>query len=184
MYCRFFPLECLNYIPINTSNERKSSYVTTKVLCDDNLLGWHRFEAATGTKMPTSCVPRNRCNTHATGWLNGDHPTVAEGLVTRQVCFSYHGCCSWSINIQVRNCGDFYIYNFVGTPPEHPCHLRYCSTDWRLSDRAAKQGIWEQGWDKGSQALGSEVTSPGIGINSGSRGSVIQYFDRKCWIAL
>lgn len=35
-------------------------------------------------------------------------------------------------------------------------------------------------WDKGSQALGSEVTSPGIGINSGSRGSVIQYFDRKC----
>ena len=38
----------------------------------------------------------------------------------------------------------------------------------------------KKGWDKGSQALGSEVTSLGIGINSASRGSVIQYSDRKC----
>jgi len=157
----FFPLECLNYIPITTSNERKSTYVTKTVLCDDNLLGWHRFEAATGTKMPTSCVPSNRCNTHAPGWLNGDHPTVAEGLVTRQVCFSYYHCCSWSINIQVRNCGDFYIYNFMGTPPEHPCHLRYCSTDWRLSDRVAKQGIWEQG-SKAKKWGGIRDHRPGI----------------------
>ncbi|CAH3154935.1 unnamed protein product [Porites lobata] len=125
----FFPLECLNYQAITTQNGRKNTYVSTTAICDNNLFGWHRFEAATGTKMPTSCVPNNRCNTHATGWLNGSHPTVAEGLVTRQVCFSYYDCCSWSINIQVRNCGDFYIYNFMGTPPEHPCHLRYCSTD-------------------------------------------------------
>ena len=129
MYCRFFPLECLNYQAITTQNGRKNTYVSTTAICDNNLLGWHRFEAATGTKMPTSCVPNNRCNTHATGWLNGSHPTVAEGLVTRQVCFSYYDCCSWSINIQVRNCDNFYIYNFMGTPPEHPCHLRYCSTD-------------------------------------------------------
>ena len=116
----------------------KSHLMNTKMTLDEPgrhtssdiyLFGWHRFEAATGNKMPTSCVPSDRCNTHATGWLNGDHPTVAEGLVTRQVCFSYYDCCSWSINIQVRNCGDFYIYNFMGTPPEHPCHLRYCSTD-------------------------------------------------------
>ena len=147
VYCRFFPLECLNYQAITTQNGRKNTYVSTTAICDNNLFGWHRFEAATGTKMPTSCVPNNRCNTHATGWLNGSHPTVAEGLVTRQVCFSYYDCCSWSINIQVRNCGDFYIYNFMGTPPEHPCHLRYCSTDWRLSDHdsVAKQGIWDQG---------------------------------------
>ena len=125
----FSSLECLNYQAITTQNGRKNTYVSTSAICDNNLFGWHRFEAATGTKMPTSCVPSNRCNTHATGWLNGDHPTVAEGLVTRQVCFSYYDCCSWSINIQVRNCGDFYIYNFMGTPPEHPCHLRYCSTD-------------------------------------------------------
>ena len=141
----FSSLECLNYQAITTQNGRKNTYVSTTAICDNHLFGWHRFEAATGTKMPTSCVPSNRCNTHATGWLNGDHPTVAEGLVTRQVCFSYYDCCSWSINIPVRNCGDFYIYNFMGTPPEHPCHLRYCSTDWRLSDRVARQGIWEQG---------------------------------------
>ena len=125
----FFPLECLNYTSITNDNERKKTYVTTTAQCDNNLLGWHRFEAATGTKMPTSCVPQNRCNTHASGWLNGTHPTIADGLVTRQVCFSHSNCCRWSLNIQVRNCGDFYIYNFMGTPSEHPCHLRYCSTD-------------------------------------------------------
>ena len=135
MYCRFFPPECLNYTAITTQNGRKNTYVSTKAFCDNDLFGWHRFEAATGTKMPTSCVPKDRCNTRASGWLNGDHPTVAEGLVTRQVCFSFNDCCSWSINIQVRNCGDFFIFNFMGTPPENPCFLRYCSTDWTLTDR-------------------------------------------------
>ena len=130
-----FPLECLNYTSITNDNERKKTYITTTAKCDNNLLGWHRFEAATGTKMPTSCVPQNRCNTHASGWLNGTHPTIADGLVTRQVCFSHSNCCRWSLNIQVRNCGDFYIYNFMGTPSEHPCNLRYCSTDWTLSER-------------------------------------------------
>ena len=102
------------------------------MLCD-NLLphGWYRFQGNAGTKMPTSCVAPQKCGTHATGWLNGAHPSVEEGKVTKKVCFSWRrNCCQWSINIEVLNCGGFFLYHFKGTPPEHPCSLRYCGTDW------------------------------------------------------
>ena len=99
----------------------------------DNNLGpaWFRFQGDAGTKMATSCLGDNSCGTHAPGWLNGIHPTVNEGQVVRQACFSWRGnCCKWSIDIQVRNCGDFYIYYINKTPPQNPCNLRYCGSDW------------------------------------------------------
>ena len=74
--------------------------------------------------MPTSCVAKNRCGTHAPGWLNGQHPKVEEGVVTRQVCFHWgDNCCNWSNNVKVRNCGEFYVYELRKTPQ---CQLRYC----------------------------------------------------------
>ncbi len=56
--------------------------------------------------------------------LNGAHPTVAEGAVTRKVCF-HKGvdCCWWSDNIQVKNCSGFYVYE-LQKPPQYG--LRYC----------------------------------------------------------
>ena len=76
-YC-YFP-ECQNYNALTSQNGRKYTYVTTKLHCVDTTgPGWFRFQDHTGTKMPTSCVPINRCNTHSPGWLNGDHPTVAD----------------------------------------------------------------------------------------------------------
>ena len=74
--------------------------------------------------MPDTCVPKQRCGTHAPGWLSGGHPTVAEGAVKRKVCFHWSsGCCQFSSNIQVRNCGAFYVYK-LSPPPA--CSLRYC----------------------------------------------------------
>ena len=53
--------------------------------------------------MPTSCPPTYRCGTHATGWLNGGHPTVADVRASRQVCFHWDSnCCHWSTNIKVE----------------------------------------------------------------------------------
>ena len=67
--------------------------------------------------MPTSCPPIRRCNTHASGWLNGAHPTVADGQVTRTVCFHWgSNCCNWSRSVNVINCGDYYVYYITGTP--------------------------------------------------------------------
>ena len=96
--------------------------------CDQRHLqplpAWYRFAGAAGDKMPTSCVPKRRCGTHAPGWLNGSHPTVREGIVTRPVCYHWGSrCCNWKNDIQVQNCGAFYVYRLVKPPV---CWLRYC----------------------------------------------------------
>lgn len=120
---------CQNYQTL-TSADRKVTHGSSPLFCDNSLgPAWFRFQGNAGTKLPTSCVSSYRCGTDATGWLNGPHPTVEDGKVTRQVCFSWSGCCTWSINIQVVNCSGYFVYFIDGTPPEHPCHLRYCSTD-------------------------------------------------------
>ena len=97
--------------------------------CDKGLsTGWYRFGGGAGIKMPTSCVPERRCGTHATGWMNGAHPTVADGMVTRKVCYHwYSNCCSWSNGIEVVNCGLYYVYKL--SRPPWGCDLRYCGSD-------------------------------------------------------
>ena len=119
--------ECQNYGSLN-SGDRKIAYTTNHGYCDNGIgPGWFRFEGSAGTRMPTSCPPYNRCGTSATGWLNGGHPTLADGQVSRQVCFHWTAsCCEWSTNINVTNCGSYYVYYLSGTPV---CTLRYCGTN-------------------------------------------------------
>jgi len=118
--------ECTSYSSLS-SGDRKSTYMANSGQCDSHLNGWYRFQGAAGTRMSTSCPPTYRCDTGAAGWFNGGHPTVADGKVTRQVCFHDNSnCCYWSTNIEVRNCGSFYVYRFSGTPV---CNLRYCGSD-------------------------------------------------------
>ncbi|KAL9951198.1 hypothetical protein ACROYT_G043820 [Oculina patagonica] len=65
-----------------------------------------------------------RCGTRYPGWLNGAHPSVAEGVVTRRVCYTAsRNCCVWQNNIKVKNCSGFYVYE-LQKPPR--CSLRYC----------------------------------------------------------
>nr|XP_058960212.1 uromodulin-like [Pocillopora verrucosa] len=125
-YCIAMPDPCQNYQSL-TGSDRKITYGNQNTVCDRGIHGWYRFEGAAGTRMPTSCPPKQRCNTHASGWLNGAHPTVADGQVTRTVCFHWgSNCCNWSRSVNVINCGDYYVYYITGTPA---CSLRYCSTD-------------------------------------------------------
>ena len=90
--------------------------------------GWFRFQGDAGLMMTTSCPPKDRCNTAEPGWLKGLHHDVNDGIVTRQVCFSYSSCCLWATNIQVRNCGDFFLY-FLHSTPYSEGSLRYCGSD-------------------------------------------------------
>ncbi|EDO34586.1 predicted protein, partial [Nematostella vectensis] len=74
--------------------------------------------------IPSACPSENLCNTDATGWVNGAHPTVEEGIVTRRVCYHWStNCCSWSNDIRILNCGSYYIYELIKPPV---CYLRYC----------------------------------------------------------
>ena len=69
--------------------------------------------------MAISCPSWNRCDATFPGWLYGAHPTVAEGIVTRRVCFNRFGtCCKERVDIQVKNCGSYYVYKLV---PTHSC---------------------------------------------------------------
>ena len=119
--------ECQNYASL-TGYDRKMTYGVSSYQCDSGIgPGWYRFQGSAGTRMPTSCVPIQRCSTYAPGWLSGGHPTVAEGQVSRTVCFHWSSsCCRGSTSIRVRNCGAFYVYYLSGTPN---CNLRYCGTD-------------------------------------------------------
>ncbi|KAL2100678.1 hypothetical protein ACEWY4_002439 [Coilia grayii] len=77
--------------------------------------------------MPDSCMPTYRCSTHAPIWLNGSHPSPADGVVTRQLCVHWNNdCCYFQPpSIQVKACpGNYTVYEFVD--PFH-CYLAYCA---------------------------------------------------------
>ena len=124
----FYILECQNYASLNSYTRKITYYTSYRGYCDSGIgPGWFRFEGSAGTRMPTSCQPYYRCGTQVTNWINGGHPTVADGQVSRQVCFHWtSSCCQWSTNIKVRNCGSYYVYYLSGTPN---CYLRYCGTN-------------------------------------------------------
>jgi cysteine-rich repeat protein len=95
---------------------------------DWNGPGWYRLAANGGTgRMPEGVPVAYDCGTDAPGWLNGTHPSVADGVVDRQVCFNWsNNQCNWNSAVKVVNCANFYLYEF----PEAPaCALRYCEED-------------------------------------------------------
>ena len=126
---------CKNYTILSEADRAQGQIVinTSSYRCDrDDLVpGWYRFQGAAGDQMADKCVPTNYCGTQHPGWLNDTHPTVAEGVVTRKVCYDYwdnnrHGstkCCYWTNNIRVRNCGAFFVYELQKPPG---CNFRYC----------------------------------------------------------
>ena len=118
------PSECNQYKILNDS-DRHSDFGRGDRKCDKNLTeDWYRFSAGAGTSIPTHCLPHHRCGTDLPGWMNGTHPTVDEGVVSRKVCFSgYQNCCHHHIMINVQNCSSFVVYRLK---PVQVCASRYC----------------------------------------------------------
>ena len=120
-------LECYSYSYLNDSVRAQGFYngYYGYYQCDNNLpFGWYRFSGSAGSQMATSCVGKNRCSSHAPGWLSTPHPSKDDGIVSGTVCFHWNsGCCHWSTNIRVRNCSGFFVYELGPSPT---CWLRYC----------------------------------------------------------
>ena len=59
------------------------------------------------------------------GWINGLLPSVEDGVVKRQLCFaSGDKCCVNSVTIKIRNCKEYFVYQFprkVATCPSKYC---------------------------------------------------------------
>ena len=125
--------ECSSYTRLDNQNRNINFTGGKSDLCDSGIsTRWYRFVGAAGTQLSTTCVPRTdtsnrKCHTDAVSWLNGAHPSVSDGKVTRTVCFSWNGNCCWvKKDIEVINCGFFYVYKFGQTPG---CSIRYCGID-------------------------------------------------------
>ena len=129
------PCRATNYNILNDNmrNRHNDSDVNglASPSCDQNTVEgdwkggdiWYRFQEPAGTQMANSVVPRNHCGTFASGWLNGTHPAVLEENVIRQVCFSYTSDCRESTDVEIRNCGLFFLYKLKATPG---CEYKYC----------------------------------------------------------
>lgn len=122
--------ECFQYKSLNGFDRRKDydKYSRSGKKCDKDLTeDWYRFYGGAGTVMASSCVPTHRCNTDLTGWMEGSPPTVDEGVVRRKVCFhGYGSCCYKNVEINVRNCGPFYVYRLKKPTV---CSSRYCGSN-------------------------------------------------------
>ena len=115
---------CKNYKVLNGIDRAQGYTFPAQQRCDSGLeQRWYRFQGLAGDQMADTCVPMLRCGTVASGWLSGPHPTVADGVVLRKVCYNWLACCGYSDDIQVRNCGGFFVYE-LKKPPS--CNLRYC----------------------------------------------------------
>ena len=113
---------CSNYTVLSEADRAQGNAQPPHNIDDNSLVtGWYRFEGAAGDRMPDKCVLRYRCGTRHPGWLNGSHPSVVEGVVTRTVCYGgYRDRCSNTDIIKVKNCSSYYVYQLPRT------FRRYC----------------------------------------------------------
>ena len=122
----------LNYTTIR--DERRSTSKPTqagnKLLCDRTVIQestWYRFEIANGNQLATTRPETSHCGTYSPIWMNGSHPTVADGEVSRKACafvpFNLPHGCAYSYKITVLNCDGFYLYRLK---PPNNCYLAYC----------------------------------------------------------
>ncbi|XDV15925.1 hypothetical protein PO909_015860, partial [Leuciscus waleckii] len=98
--------------------------------CDTSVSwsGWYRlFINSVSAHIPDTCVAQSSCGTSAPLWIRGGHPTVTDGVVTRDVCGHWVNYCCYfgSFPIKVKACpGNYYVYELV-TPTF--CDLAYCA---------------------------------------------------------
>ncbi|KAI4873664.1 hypothetical protein NFI96_032776 [Prochilodus magdalenae] len=90
--------------------------------------GWYRFfYYGMNIRMAESCVPTSRCGAYYSLWLNGPHPEIEDGVVTRQVCGNAGSdCCLFgSTSIKVKTCpGNYSVYKLFR--PKY-CNMAYCT---------------------------------------------------------
>ncbi|XP_051766050.1 uncharacterized protein LOC127521135 isoform X1 [Ctenopharyngodon idella] len=121
---------CNNYYVLDDPWRATNNQYSSEIMCDTAVSwdGWYRlFIEGQSVQMPDTCVYEYSCGTYAPLWLNGGHPTVEDGVVTRDVCGHWdNNCCYFQSNpIKVKACpGGYFVYEFVRPTT---CSLAYCA---------------------------------------------------------
>ncbi|XDV15911.1 hypothetical protein PO909_015852, partial [Leuciscus waleckii] len=127
------PDPCYNYFElknpwraINNTNASVQMYDSTV-----SWRGWYRlFINNISAQIPDTCVARYSCGTRIPLWIRGGHPTVTDGVVTRDVCGDWNNYCCYfgSFPIKVKACpGNYYVYELV-SPTIY--HAAYCAGNY------------------------------------------------------
>ncbi|XP_041942745.1 pancreatic secretory granule membrane major glycoprotein GP2 isoform X3 [Alosa sapidissima] len=121
---------CHNHTVLNEAWRATTNLDQSDNKCDRSVkwLGWYRmFYLGMSVQIPEVCVPTQRCGTDAPLWLDGPHPSLEDGIVTRSVCGHWSkNCCHFkSSSIQVKTCpGNYSVYELVAPSG---CSLAYCA---------------------------------------------------------
>ncbi|CAC5371719.1 unnamed protein product [Mytilus coruscus] len=118
----YFEDECRYYNYLRSANKRSSDYILDffedTVLSDHDLkMNWYRVISDNGDMMPTSAPGHMHCGTVNPIWLNGQIFSHDDGNVTKEACIqTKDDICEQKIDIQIKNCGSFYIYYLQHSP--------------------------------------------------------------------
>jgi len=124
--CEIDAPECRDY-DVLSEPDRHQSYGRGGYSDGSLAPSWYRFQSSSYTRMIDSCIPHHRCLTDMPGWLNGGQPTLEDGIVVREACFNgYYNCCYRRVQIRVRECGGFFVYDL---PPSPAGLFRYCAKE-------------------------------------------------------
>ncbi|XDV15943.1 hypothetical protein PO909_015867 [Leuciscus waleckii] len=121
---------CYNYTELNDPWRSINNTHASVINCDTTVSwsGWYRlFINNMSAHIPDTCVAQSSCGTNIPLWIRGGHPTVTDGVVTRDVCGHYRNYCCYygSFPIKVKACpGNYYVYELV-IPTK--CNLAYCA---------------------------------------------------------
>ncbi|XP_073699874.1 adhesion G protein-coupled receptor E3-like [Garra rufa] len=119
---------CYNYTVLD--DPWRATNNTSVGMCDTSVTwsGWYRlFINNVSAQIPDTCVAFEHCGTRFPLWIRGGHPTVQDGVVTRDVCGNDGTYCCYygSYPIKVKACpGNFYVYELI-VPTL--CNSAYCA---------------------------------------------------------
>ena len=105
---------CKNYTVLSEAD--RLSHNNRRFRKKDLVTGWYRLQGPARDRLADKCVLKGRSGTDFSGYLTQTHPTVTEGVVTRQVCFSRkRSSCFTRYLIKVKNCSSYYVYELQNT---------------------------------------------------------------------
>ncbi|XP_078095408.1 uncharacterized protein LOC144510056 [Mustelus asterias] len=146
--------------------------------CDDKLRqGWYRFQSFGGWQIPETKVTEGHCSTKATGWLEGSHPTMEQGIVTRTVCFSWNGNpCNWVHEIKIKNCNSYFVYELKSL---HKC-AAYCTDPHTTRTPEPEEQTTREYTDTASAPPPEHSTSGAAGVEGSMSKHEVRIENRRC----